>query len=221
MHRLLRSLVAVCALGSCALLAPTVANVDAALRAGLHSGEHVHWTPDAIASLVRILRAEGAGHAVAAELAQIVHSEAWALHVDPLYALALMKVESNFRANAVSPRGAVGLLQIRPDAARSVASVGRTDASRRPTRSGHGRELRDPRTNVAVGLRYLRDLEGQFSDRTTALAAYNLGPSRVRRQLEAGTPVSRTYTDRVRAAYRSLAARSDSGAGPLSASDDG
>lgn len=220
-HRPFSSLLALAFVASCALLIPRAANVDAALVAGVRSGEHVRWTPNAIASLVRVLRDEGAERAVATELAQIVHSEARALHVDPLYALALMKVESNFHANAVSPRGAVGLLQIRPATARGVVAVGRNGVARRPARVAHGRELRDPRTNVVVGLRYLRDLENQFADRTTALAAYNLGPTRVRRRLQEGTPVPRAYTDRVLAAYRSMADRSDATAARLSPSDDG
>jgi soluble lytic murein transglycosylase-like protein len=184
-----------------AIVTPKVANVGAALPTGVRSGERVRWTPEEIASLARLLRAEGANRVEAAELAQIVHSESRALHLDPLYALALIKIESNFRANAVSSQGAVGLLQIRPDAARSVASVGEAATGEAPRTA----PLRDPQTNVAVGLRYLRNLEGQFPDRTTALAAYNLGPSRVRRRLERGAPVPHAYAERVLAAYRALA----------------
>jgi soluble lytic murein transglycosylase-like protein len=180
---------------------PSVANVGAGLPGDVRSGERVHWTPEEIAALVRLLRAEGASRVQAAELAQIVHSESRALHLDPLYALALIKIESNFRANAVSSHGAVGLLQIRPEAARSVAIAGESATGETPRAA----RLRDPQTNVAVGLRYLRHLEGQFLDRTTALAAYNLGPSRVRRQLERGAPVPRAYAERVLAVYRALA----------------
>ena len=102
-------------------LTAEVANVDAALPPGVRSGERVRWAPREIETLVRAIRAEGAGHVEAAELAQIVHSESRALHVDPLYALALIKIESNFQANAVSNHGAVGLLQVRPLAALAVA----------------------------------------------------------------------------------------------------
>ncbi|MBI3767335.1 MAG: lytic transglycosylase domain-containing protein [Deltaproteobacteria bacterium] len=201
MTRLLRYIAAVAALALFATLMPRVANVDAGLPADVRSGERVHWTPEEIAALVRLLRAEGASRVQAAELAQIVHSESRALHLDPLYALALIKIESNFRANAVSSQGAVGLLQIRPEAARSVAVAGESARGESPRAA----RLRDPQTNVAVGLRYLRHLEGQFPDRTTALAAYNLGPSRVRRRLERGAPVPRRYAERVLAVYRALA----------------
>ncbi len=185
-------------------IAPSSANVDAGLPADIRSGEAVHWVPEEIDSLVRVLRAEGAGGADAAELAQIVHSESQALTLDPLYALALIKIESNFRANAVSSQGAVGLLQIRPVAARSVA-VAVAGGDTTAAGATHAARLRDPQTNVALGLRYLQRLEGEFPDRTTALAAYNLGPSRVRRRLERGAPVPHAYANRVLAAYRALA----------------
>jgi soluble lytic murein transglycosylase-like protein len=185
-----------------AVAVPDPGNVGAVVPSDLRSGSHVRWTPSDVERLVRVLRAAGAGRAEAAELAQIVHSESRALDVDPLYALALMKIESNFRADAVSPRGAVGLLQVRPATARTVARVDRaTSIGGRPLRVTR---LHDPRTNVAAGLRYLRRLERQFSDRATALAAYNLGPTRVRRQLAKGKPVPRGYADRVLGEYRAL-----------------
>jgi soluble lytic murein transglycosylase-like protein len=200
--RLARHLTAVVVLGFVATITPRVANLDAVLPARIRSGDHVRWTPEEIGALVRVLRTEGANRAEAAELAQIVHSESRALHLDPLYALALIKIESNFHANAVSKRGAVGLLQVRPGVARVVAMNGGTAANREP-RDEH---LRDPQTNVAVGLRYLRHLERQFADRSTALAAYNLGPTSIRRRLERGAPIPRAYADRVLATYRALAA---------------
>jgi soluble lytic murein transglycosylase-like protein len=196
--RFVRALLVVMVVSSLATIIPRVANLNAALPARVRSGDHVRWMPEEIASLVCVLRAEGTGRAEAAELAQIVHSESRALHLDPLYALALIKIESNFRANAVSKRGAIGLLQVRPGVARTVA----TTSTNRVRRAEH---LRDPQTNVAVGLRYLRQLERQFADRATALAAYNLGPTSVRRRLERGAPIPRTYADRVLATYRALA----------------
>jgi soluble lytic murein transglycosylase-like protein len=205
-----RSVVAAVALVFMATALPTAANVNAGIPADIRSGERVHWTPEDIASLVRVLRAEGTSRVQAAELAQIVHSESRALWLDPLYALALIKIESNFRANAVSSQGAVGLLQLRPAAARSVAVVGGESVTGEAVH--HPSRLRDPQTNVSLGLRYLRHLEGQFADRTTALAAYNLGPTRVRRTLEKGAPVPRAYADRVLAAYRALAQRESASA---------
>jgi soluble lytic murein transglycosylase-like protein len=182
-----------------ALMLPNPLDLGSSIadRDGLRSGERVHWLPSEVGRLVTSLLAEGTDVADAAELAQVVHSESRRLGVDPLYVLALMKVESGFRANAVSRRGAIGLLQVRPIAARSVARV-------EPAAHLGATRLDDPRTNVALGLRYLQHLEEQFGDRATVLAAYNMGPTRVRRQMAERKPVSRAYAQRVRAAYRAL-----------------
>src|SRR5262245_46964835 len=100
----------VAALGA-ALLLPNPLGPGSSIgdAADLRSGERVHWLPNDVGRLVTSLLAEGANVAEAAELAQVVHSESRRLGVDPLYVLALMKVESGFRANAVSERGAIGL----------------------------------------------------------------------------------------------------------------
>lgn len=218
MRRILRTLAAAAlAFGCTAELTAKVANVDAALSPGTRSGERVRFVPDEIRPLQRLIHAEGRGQVEAAELAQIVHSESRALHIDPLYALALIKIESGFRAHAVSGRGARGLLQIRPQAARSIAAVERQSAKT----AARAVRLGDPRTNVAVGLRYLQQLERQFDDQAMALAAYNIGPTRVRRQIERGTPVSRNYAERVLATYHALAADRASTALPSFSPSDG
>lgn len=174
-------------------------NTGATVPSGVRSGERVIWVPEEIERLKRSLADEIGDPAEVAELAQIVHSESRALRIDPLYVLAIMKVESGFHADAVGPRGAVGLLQVQPDTARSVMR-----ASAAPAGAVRSVRLHDPRTNVALGLRYLRQLESQFSDRQTVLAAYNMGPTRVRRSLAERKPLSRAYADRVLSVYRAL-----------------
>lgn len=81
---------------------------------------------------------------------------------------ALIATESGFDPGAVSPKGAVGLMQIMPATAEryGVAS----------------KKLADPRTNVRTGARYLRDLINMFPGRLElALAAYNAGEGAVQR----------------------------------------
>jgi soluble lytic murein transglycosylase-like protein len=181
------------------------ANSGAMLPSKLVSGERVVWVPEELDLLLRSLDGEIRDPAKRAELAQIVHSESRALRIDPLYVLAIMKVESGFRADVVSPRGAVGLLQVKPRTARSVAQ-----AEARSGAVAQAVRLEDPKTNVALGLRYLRQLEDEFSDPEIALAAYNMGPTLVRNRLEARQPVPRGYAQRVRSAYRALRAGSES-----------
>jgi len=88
---------------------------------------------------------------------------------------ALIATESGFNASAVSPKGAIGLMQLMPDTARRYG----VDTDR------HGaleRKLTDPRTNVRAGTRYLRDLINMFPGQLElALAAYNAGEGAVMR----------------------------------------
>jgi soluble lytic murein transglycosylase len=89
---------------------------------------------------------------------------------------AVMRQESNFDPDAVSPAHAVGLMQILPETARAVASsIPLTyDDSRLPV----------PDTNIALGARYLHDLRGRLGDQLAlAVAAYNAGEDSIQRWL--------------------------------------
>ena len=187
------------------LAASVQANSNSTIPASTSSGERVLWLPADVERIQRSLAGEMRDPAARVELAQIVHSESEALSIDPLYVLAIMKVESGFRADVVSSRGAIGLLQVRPIAARSVM---RAESSRdEPIQAVR---LRDPQTNVAYGLRYLQQLEEQFSDQETALAAYNMGPTRVRQRLAARKPVPKGYAKKVLLTYRAFQAGAES-----------
>ena len=88
---------------------------------------------------------------------------------------AVIATESGFDAQAVSPKGAIGLMQVMPDTAQRYGL--RTDA--KSTLEG---KLFDPRTNIATGSRYLRDLMALFPGQLElALAAYNAGEGAVQR----------------------------------------
>ena len=88
---------------------------------------------------------------------------------------ALIAAESGFNHTAVSPKGAIGLMQLMPDTARRYG----VDSDR------HGpleRKLTDPKTNIRAGTRYLRDLINMFPGQLElALAAYNAGEGAVMR----------------------------------------
>lgn len=88
---------------------------------------------------------------------------------------ALIATESGFDATAVSPRGAVGLMQLMPATAQhyGVAANSKHSVEQR---------LTDPRTNIRAGSLYLRDMMSRFPGRLElSLAAYNAGLSSVRR----------------------------------------
>lgn len=88
---------------------------------------------------------------------------------------ALIATESGFDAQAVSPKGALGLMQVMPATAQRYGVA--TDK-----RASVEAKLFDPRVNIATGSRYLRDLIAMFPGRIElALAAYNAGEGAVQR----------------------------------------
>jgi soluble lytic murein transglycosylase-like protein len=94
-------------------------------------------------------------------------------NVDPALVKAVIAVESAFDPEAISSKGAVGLMQVMPETGERYGVAG--DANRSAVR-----RLMDPATNIAVGTRYLRDLlERYANDLALALAAYNAGEQAV------------------------------------------
>ncbi len=88
---------------------------------------------------------------------------------------ALIAAESGFDVGAVSPKGAIGLMQLMPDTARRYGVEGDKKMSLE-------RKLNDPKINVRAGTRYLRDLIAMFPGQLElALASYNAGEGAVQR----------------------------------------
>ncbi len=101
--------------------------------------------------------------------------EASAAHgVDEELLKAVIAVESGFNPRAVSPRGAIGLMQITPVTGDRYA----TPAERRTPAASR---LLDPKTNVHTGARMLADLIRRYGGIDVALAAWNAGEGTVRR----------------------------------------
>ena len=87
--------------------------------------------------------------------------------------LAVTRKESAFNPRAVSPSGAVGLMQLMPPTARHTASRARLEP---PSR----RDLFDPVANIELGAHYLAELMDRYDGHRVLVAgAYNAGPSRV------------------------------------------
>ena len=113
---------------------------------------------------------------------------------------ALILTESGFNAAAVSPKGAVGLMQVMPTTAQRWGVSG--DA-----KNPIARKLADPSTNIRAGSRYLRYLLDLFPGKVElALAAYNAGEGAVQR---AGNripdyPETQNYVKTVMATYQML-----------------
>jgi len=95
---------------------------------------------------------------------ELVEEYARKYEMDPRLVKKLVQVESGFNPQAVSPKGAMGLMQLMPDTCRDLGVENPFDVQE----------------NLEGGLRYLKGLMEQFQDVRLALAAYNAGPARVR-----------------------------------------
>ena len=129
--------------------------------------------------------------AVPADLSAHIADAARTHGVDPRLVAAVVRRESAFKVNAVSPVGASGLMQLMPATARFLGV----------------KNVFDARENIFGGTRYLRTLLDTFNgDLDLTLAAYNAGPGAVRKYN--GVPPyreTRAYVAAVRANYeRSL-----------------
>ena len=110
------------------------------------------------------------------ERLDLVRAHAEAAALDPALVCSLVRAESRFHADAVSPRGAVGLMQLMPETAAWIADrIGLVAP-----------DLTDRETNLRLGVAYLRYLIDRFGDVNLALAAYNAGPSRVDQWVKTG-----------------------------------
>lgn len=112
----------------------------------------------------------------------------------PEMIMAVIRTESAFDANALSNKGAVGLMQILPSTAQEIAQELRMEWS--------GDDLlRDPSANIEMGTYYLTKLIGQFNNVAVALTAYNHGPGRVAEMTEANVALPMGYAEKVLSYY--------------------
>jgi soluble lytic murein transglycosylase len=132
-------------------------------------------------------------------VAGAIYHESQRFGYDPLFVLAMTEVESTCSPTARSARGAIGLIQVRPSIARAVAE----EAGLR-WRGAH--MLTKAVFNIHLGLRYLAQLESQFGDPYLAVAAYNLGPTRVTRMPRQRARQAE-YVQKVLARYEALLAQ--------------
>jgi soluble lytic murein transglycosylase-like protein len=115
---------------------------------------------------------------------QLANAAAAKYGLPPSLVRSVMKAESGFQPRAVSPKGAVGLMQLMPATAQSL-----------------GANPFDPAQNVDAGTRYLRSLLEKYNGLLRhALAAYNAGPEAVEKH--GGVPPFAETLDYIRRVER-------------------
>lgn len=117
------------------------------------------------------------------EFQSLAEAKARKHDVDPKLVKAVIRAESNWNPRAVSPKGALGLMQLMPSTARDMGVSNPFS----------------PEENIDGGVRYLRYLLDKFNGNLTlSLAAYNAGPGLVERvRTVPAIPETRTYVRRV------------------------
>ena len=122
----------------------------------------------------------------------LVHEAAIHTGLPPAFVESVAQVESHLRTDAVSPKGARGVMQLMPATAKELAA-----------------DPNDPQQNIEAGARLLRDLLLKFDgDVVKALAAYNAGSGAV--QKYGGMPPypeTQNYVDKVIRSYLSTGAK--------------
>ncbi|MDY7579729.1 lytic transglycosylase domain-containing protein [Herbaspirillum sp. RTI4] len=128
----------------------------------------------------------------------MVKRSAQEFSIEPALLKAVMAVESGFNPAAVSPKGAVGLMQIMPQTARRYG----LQADRRHS---FEQKLSDPQINIRLAAHYLSDLRQLFPQRLElAIASYNAGEGAVQkyRNQIPPYPETRNYVQLVAQLYR-------------------
>lgn len=116
---------------------------------------------------------------------------------DPAFILSLIEVESGFRVRAMSPAGAVGLMQLMPSTAKILGQTLKDTSSKNPNYSRLSRVsrldwkaqerpglvtiLKDPFVNIELGIAYLAWLRDRYHGLPPfyLVAAYNVGPAKI------------------------------------------
>ena len=135
------------------------------------------------------VNAPGYNRQMAAAFSKMVERVALEHNLDPQLLHSIITVESGYNPGAISPKGAIGLMQLMPDTA---------------SRFGASNPL-DPAQNIRAGARYVRFLLSLFNrDMPLVLAAYNAGEGAVSKYRNTIPPYQETreYVAKVLASYQ-------------------
>jgi soluble lytic murein transglycosylase len=128
------------------------------------------------------------------DVARMIFKESKEHNLDYRLVLAIIKVESNFRHDAVSPKGARGLLQVKPSHAKYIAhNLG--------IKWLGAKTLDEPEKNIRIGVHFFSKLMDDYDNVNMALHAYNIGPTRLRAILSENSKPNKTFSTHVLREY--------------------
>ncbi len=131
-------------------------------------------------------------------LANLIVSESKKYNQDPILTLAMIMTESTFYNWSQSRADAHGLMQIRTKTGSNVAKELGVFWEGKQT-------LFDPFVNIRFGIYYFNKLVKRFRDKDIALAAYNIGPTKVSRLMLKKRKIPTRYSSKVRKNYITIA----------------
>lgn len=173
----------------------TQSRPTAAVPVGMASPETTNDTAAVVADqlLQRPVQANRRGRQMTPEMAKMLQRASHHFAVDAHLVKAVIHAESAFNPRAVSPKNAIGLMQVLPSTARDLGLQDLQGLSVEQL-------LADPRVSIVLGTKYLAEQLARFGgDVELAVAAYNAGPGAV---IKAGHrvpnyPETRQYVRRV------------------------
>ena len=131
------------------------------------------------------------------QLTNVIYDESRRYRYDPLFLVSVILTESSFKKHEVSDSGAIGLMQLRTKAGRSMADKAGVQWSGPST-------LMEPEANIRIGAAYLFEQILQFKDVKKALVAYNVGETRLRGLMRENKPLPHQYLNKVAEVYKQL-----------------
>ncbi|MCX8117789.1 MAG: lytic transglycosylase domain-containing protein [Desulfobacterota bacterium] len=131
------------------------------------------------------------------QLAEAIYEESIRYNHDPKFILALIAIESSFKNRSVSEKGAMGLMQLMPYVAESIARELGIEWKGEST-------LFNPLLNLRMGIHYLSQLINHFEDLRIALVAYNYGPTYVKGLIDKRQKLPEDFYRKVFITYHTL-----------------
>ena len=133
-------------------------------------------------------------------LAREVRKASKKYDMDPMLVLSVITVESSFDKDAVSSKGAIGLMQLMPHTSKGLClEMGMSERNC---------QMRDAKTNILIGTYYLSKLSAKYNNNMKHyLAAYNCGPTMIDRVISENDRVPTEFYSRIMKVYQRLASK--------------